>query len=303
MHTLQKLFKKINISCPLLFDEPLSMHTSFKIGGPAPVFARPGNTVQAREIFSVCLENNLRWYAVGHGSNVLVSDKGLPGVVISFEELKGVTVNGTRVRALSGTRLSDVVEEAQARGLGGLHPFHAMPGSVGGAIWMNARCYGASISDILESVQVLDRAARIETIPVNRDDFSYKKSPFQGRDLLILEGTFRLAAADPGSLRGRMDEIFADRVNKGHFLYPCAGSVFKNNRDFGRPTGELIDSLGLKGYSIGGARVSERHANIIINTGSARARDVKRLVEYIQRRVRERYGFELEREIIYLGEI
>ncbi len=303
MHTLQKLFKKININCPLVFDEPLRLHTSFRIGGPALVFARPGNTAQVREIFSVCLDNNLPMYVLGHGSNVLVSDKGLPGVVISFEDFKGVQASGTALRALSGMPLNNVVKEALKLGLGGLHPFFEMPGSVGGAIWMNARCYGASISDILESVEILDRESGVKSVAVSREDFSYKKSPFQGRGVLILEGAFRLKKQDTASLQGRMDEIYADRMRKGHFSYPCAGSVFKNNRGFGRPSGELIDSLGLKGYSIGGARVSERHANIIVNTGSARARDVKRLVDYIRRRVRERYGFELEREIIYLGEI
>ncbi|MBN1798636.1 MAG: UDP-N-acetylmuramate dehydrogenase [Spirochaetales bacterium] len=302
MNTLQKALKKINIACPFAFNEPMHLHTSFKIGGPADVFARPKHENHIKEIFSFCLKNNIPYFSMGCGANILVSDKGIRGVVISLEDFSGISINKLKVTALSGTPLQTVVEETCKHGLGGLDAFHKMPGSVGGAVWMNARCYNVSISDLLECVEIIDDSLEIKRMAVAKHEFSYKRSPFQNQRLIIVKGTFKLENADPEDLKKRMEEIYNDRRNKGHFLYPCAGSVFKNNRDFGMPSGRLIDTLNLKGYRIGGARVSPQHANIIINTGTAKARDVKALIEYIQQQVFKHYGFQLEKEILYVGE-
>jgi len=302
MDTLQKALKKINISCPHTFSEPMHLHTSFKIGGPADLFAKPRNERHIEEIFSFCLGNRIPHYILGCGANILVSDKGIRGTVISLEDFSGTTIDDTIITALSGTPLNMVVEQAAEYGLSGLDAFFKMPGSVGGAIWMNARCYNVSICDLLEYVEIINGSLEIKKIAVSKEEFSYKHSPFQKQKLIIIKGAFKLEKADTKIIKKSMEEIYRDRQKKGHFLYPCAGSIFKNNRGFGMPSGKLIDSLGLKGYRIGGAQVSPQHANIIINTGTAKAQDVKALIEYIEQQVFKHYGFKLEKEILYAGE-
>jgi UDP-N-acetylmuramate dehydrogenase len=302
MDNVQKVLKKINISCPIRFNEPLRLHTSFAVGGPASVFALPSTLAEVKEVYSACVKHDLPLYVLGAGANILVSDKGIRAVVVSLDRFCGIEVEHTRIHARGGTALNAVVQAALECSLSGADPFYKMPGSVGGAIWMNARCYNTSISDILETVEILDDSLESKRIKVTVSDFGYKKSPFQHRRLVIVGGTFNLKPADRAQIKKRMDEIYRDRLNKGHFAYPCAGSVFKNNREFGLPSGKLIDSLGLKGYTIGGAQVSPRHANIIVNTGSATAGEVRELIAYLERRVYEHYGFRLEREIIYVGE-
>jgi UDP-N-acetylmuramate dehydrogenase len=302
MDTVQKAFKKIKISCPFVFNEPLHLHTSFKIGGKALVFARPHTLDQIKEIFSFCLEKQVSYYILGQGANVLVSDYGLKGVVISLEDFSGMDVEGTLITALSGTPLNSIIEKALDLGLKGLDSFYKMPGSAGGSIWMNARCYDTSLADVLEYVEIIDSSLNQKRVEVRKEDFAYKYSPFQKQKLIIVKGAFRLEKGERDKIKARMDEIYEDRIKKGHFLYPCAGSVFKNNRFFGMPSGKLIDSLGLKGFRIGGAQILAQHANIIVNTGKATAKDVADLIQYVKQKVFDRYGFELEEEIIFLGE-
>jgi UDP-N-acetylmuramate dehydrogenase len=167
---------------------------------------------------------------------------------------------------------------------------------------MNARCYGRSIVEVLLRVKYAEPSGRITTMEVKPEQFSYKLSPFQGSPYLILSATFTLEPGDTKAMRERMESIEQDRKRKGHFLYPCAGSIFKNNRAFGGPTGKLIDSLGLKGRCIGQACVSELHGNIIVNIGAARARDVFQLIGLLEAEVYQAYGFRLEREIRLVGQ-
>ncbi|MCQ2604889.1 MAG: UDP-N-acetylmuramate dehydrogenase, partial [Spirochaetia bacterium] len=175
-----------------------------------------------------------------------------------------------------------------------------LPGTVGGALYMNARCYGQSISDVLAETYYLDRAGKYACLRTSSSDFDYKISPFQKNGGIILEAVFSLETGNSEVIKIEMEKYRKDRIGKGHFEYPCAGSVFKNDRNFGEPTGKIIDSLGLRGYSIGGAKVSEHHANIIVNAGNATAADIKALVSYVADRVHEAYGYTLEREIIYV---
>ena len=167
---------------------------------------------------------------------------------------------------------------------------------------MNARCYGSSIVDVLSEVHLVDETGQAEVYRPREGDFGYKLSPFQSRRAVIIDAAFTLEPADPASLREEMRRFYSDREGKGHFAAPSAGSVFKNNRDFGSPTGAIIDTLGLRGHQIGGARISDRHANIIINTGNATATDILRLIELVERRVRVELGFELEREVLLVGD-
>jgi UDP-N-acetylmuramate dehydrogenase len=167
---------------------------------------------------------------------------------------------------------------------------------------MNARCYASSVSEVLTRVELLDETGTITEMEVDRDQFGYKRSPFQNSSSLILRASFALVPGDREQMQEKMRSIKQDRENKGHFLHPCAGSIFKNNRAFGSPTGKLIDSLCLKGTSIGDARVSELHGNIIVNTGSARAEAVLELIRLLETKVREVFGFELDREILLVGQ-
>ena len=301
-YNLRKLLKKINIDCPLVYDEPLSRHTSFKIGGPAELFVTPATLDDLIGVFSLCLKEGIPYFVLGEGANILVSDRGMKGIVIDMSNFRNIEIDETLIHAMAGAPMSRVVEEAAAQGLAGVEAFSCMPGSVGGSIWMNARCYGVSLSDVLEFVELIDGDFRLKRLPVKRQEFDYKKSPYQEMQAVIISGGLRLRSGDPNHLAAETQEYRRDRERKGHFLYPCAGSVFKNNRSFGAPTGRLIDALGLKGFSIGGARVSEKHANIIVNVNGATAEDVRNLVEHVKRRVREKYGFQLEEELLFVGE-
>jgi UDP-N-acetylmuramate dehydrogenase len=302
VNKLREMLKKINLDCPPIFDEPLASHTSFRIGGPAEVFVAPRTLQEVTEVLSVALKEDIPYFVLGEGANILVSDRGIRGFVIDMSHFDEIAFNGTLVTAMAGAPMTRVVEKAVESGLAGIEAFAHMPGSIGGSVWMNARCYGVSVSDVLEFVELVDRDSRAKRLPVEKEQFDYKKSPFQPMQAIIIGGGFRLHSGDPKRLTAEMEHYRQDRERKGHFLYPCAGSVFKNNRAFGAPTGRLIDELGLKGYSVGGARISEKHANIIVNDDGATAADVRNLVEYVKQRVKAAYGFQLEEELLYVGE-
>jgi len=301
VYNIRKAFARINVEAPLHFDEPMAEHTSFRVGGPAELYVEPRTTEEASRIYGVCREERIPCLPLGEGANILVADRGIRGVVLSTRALSGIRRRGSALEALAGTPMSRVAEEAAESALAGLETFYCMPGSVGGSVWINARCYGVSVSDRLGSVEISEGGARPRTLPADPTEFGYKKSPFQSMEALILRAAFRLAPASGDALREKMKGYRSDREAKGHFLYPCAGSVFKNNRAFGRPTGEIIDSLGLKGTRMGGAMVSEAHANIIVNTGNASAREIWELARLVKARVREAYDYILEEEIIPLG--
>jgi UDP-N-acetylmuramate dehydrogenase len=213
-----------------------------------------------------------------------------------------MSADGSRVTVQAGSPVSELSEFALARGLTGLEFAYALPGTVGGAVWMNARCYDHEISEVLAEAVHLDDAGALCRRPLRPEEWAYKLSPFQKLRGAILEAVFELAPGDREESRRAMDEHKADRVKKGHFLFPCAGSIFKNNRAFGAPTGRIVDSLGLKGVRIGGAQVAAFHGNIIVNTGQATAADVRALIERVEDEVARKLGFSLEREVILVGE-
>lgn len=284
-------------------DEPMAPYTSFRIGGPADLYIRPSTSGDVAAILRVCSRESIPFFLLGGGTNLLVSDRGIRGVVVDLSRLAGISTQGTRVTALAGTPVSDTAEAACNAGLAGLEFAYSLPGSVGGAVWMNARCYGGEVSDVLEQVEYLDLGSLEARVYEKRnEDWAYKKSPFQDRGKVVLSASFRLHAGDRAELRQRMTSYRQDREKKGHFLHPCAGSIFKNNRAFGAPTGQLIDSLGMKGARVGDAQIAPYHGNIFINAGAARASDVRSLIEQAEEAVRQRLGFELEREVILVGE-
>ena len=289
------------INADVLTQEKMSLHTTFKIGGPADYFVVPKTIkalIKARE---AVIQAGLKFFILGGGANVLFPDSGYKGVVIATEGLNQIFLetNGL-LHAGCGAAISDVAQFASGAGRAGLQFFYAMPGSTGGAIYMNARCYNASISDALKAVVYLDREGNVCTLETEAGGFDYKKSPFQTNGGIILEGIFATTGGNAEALGKEMEGYKADREAKGHCGCPCAGSVFKNNRAFGLPSGKIIDNLGLRGYTVGGAKISEHHANIIVNSGHATAQDVKELVSLVEDKVREATGFQLEREIIYV---
>jgi len=284
----------------------MSRHTSFRIGGPADAYLTPGSPEQAARAYGLLHKHGIPIFILGGGANILVSDLGIRAAVIDTSGLKRCSVersgHGATVTAWAGAPMSDVSTLALDSGLSGLEFIYAMPGSVGGSVWMNARCYGRSISEVLERVGYAEASGETAVMQVEPAQFGYKRSPFQNSETLILDAVFRLAGGDSNTMREKMGSIKQDREAKGHFLHPCAGSIFKNDRAFGNPTGRLIDSLGLKGRCIGGACVSRLHGNIIVNTGGARAEDVLRLIRLLETEVHGAFGFHLEREILLIGQ-
>jgi len=280
----------------------MSKHTSFEVGGPAELFFLPSSVSALAAALREAHELNVPVFPLGSGANILVSDSAIEGLVVALSELNNIYMTDAGITAESGAEISDVALFAAETGLAGLEFFFSMPGSVGGSVWMNARCYGVSISDILSSAEVITLDGVQKQIRPERTQFDYKVSPFQGTNDIIVSACFGpLRSEEPEKIKRKMGQYKKDREKKGHFSFASAGSVFKNNRDFGKPTGVLIDRLGLKGLSIGGAKISDLHANIVINTGGAAADDIRRLVEHMEKAVEEAYGFRLEREIRFIG--
>jgi UDP-N-acetylmuramate dehydrogenase len=244
-------------------------------------------------------------FILGGGANIVVSEDGIRGIVLDTGGYNGIYREpGDKVVVEAGAVVDDVVEFAASRELSGLEFLAGMPGSAGGAWWMNARCYEKSVSDVLVEAEILELdgpAPLQKRVPRREADFGYKKSPFQSLDALILGGCFALKRGARAKIAGEIETYRRDREEKGHFRFPSAGSVFKNNRDFGKPTGKIIDELGLKGLSVGDAQVAPWHGNIIINRGNAGGSDIKALAELVRDRVRADLGLELEYEIRFVG--
>lgn len=302
MLRLREWARKINIAGEIRVDEPLAAHTTFRVGGPADLFARPIDSSDVATLLAWAGEHGVPWFALGGGSNILVSDRGVRGLVIDTTSLSGIRIDGTTLTAGAGEPVSDVAAFAADGGLAGLDFIYAMPGSTGGAVWMNARCYGGEISDVLAGVDLVEPDGGSGRYVPQSDDFGYKRSPFMSRTAIMTSVSFLLRPGEPKELWAAMREHEEDRRAKGHFAAPCAGSVFKNDRAFGRPSGAIIDSLGLRGYSVGRAKVSDLHANIVVNTGGATASEIRAVIEHVQRDVAARLGLELEREVLYVGD-
>lgn len=301
MNNLRQLLDKVNLNGSLRFDEPMASHTSFRVGGPADAFAVPDGVDDLRRLMEARAHGHMPVFVLGEGANILVADAGIRGLVIDMRLFTKLKANGATIHAGAGLDVSALCEEAADRELSGVEFLFAMPGSVGGAVWMNARCYGKSISEVLESVTLVDEAGECKTLGVDRSEFAYKRSPYQRMRSVIVEAAFTLQPGSAATIREAMEGYRSDRERKGHFTAPSAGSVFKNSRAFGSPTGKLIDDLGLRGYRIGGAQISSYHANIFVNAGKARADDLRQLIELVEQRVYEAYGFRLEREVILVG--
>ncbi len=304
MDTVQSVVKNFNLPVQLLFDEPLSSYTTFQVGGPAQVLALPADISELQELLRCTATTDIPVTLLGGGANVVVSDRGIPGLVVHTGKLNHISHRGEQLHVEAGLPISNASAYAADHNLRGLDFIFAMPGSVGGAVWMNARCYDGEIAGILDSVDYLTMEGKRGTYRTNPADFAYKVSPFQDGSRIIVAATFKLKRnpRDGRELWKRMRDIEADRREKGHFEAPCAGSVFKNDRTIGEPSGKIIDRLGMRGLQMGGAQVSPHHGNIIINTGTATAGEIKNLMTEVRNTVYRETGFILEPEILFLGD-
>lgn len=302
MSNIGDLLSKINLTGSWRLDEPLADHTTFRVGGPADAMIFPGSFDDVRAIRALSRREGLPLFILGKGANILVADRGIRGLVVNLTSLVGWSHRDGIFCAQAGLDVSVAAETGRSQGFSCLEFLNAMPSTVGGAVFMNARCYGAEIADVLVDAKVLDEENEVRVVPFSPDQWAYKKSPFQNRDWIIVEARFRTVPAEPTAVEAVMRTNAADRTAKGHFRLPCAGSVFKNNRDFGAPSGVLIDSVGLKGLRHGRAAVSDWHANIVVNEGGARAADLRALISEVKEQVAKVTGFVLEEEVIFVGD-
>ncbi len=283
--------------CLVSVDEPMTAHTSFRIGGPADVFAS-ATAEQMAKVIRFCRENEVPLLVIGNGSNLLVSDGGVEGVVLQPSEY-GAAFEEEFVIASAGMPLGKLCLQACEHGLSGLEFAYGIPGSVGGGVYMNAGAYGGELADVLEEVTALDENGNVLVLDKEELKLGYRHSVFMERPLTVLKATFRLKADSPVAIRARMDDFLSRRKDKQPLEYPSGGSFFK--RPAGHFAGALIEQCGLKGFTVGGAQVSEKHAGFVINRGGATCADVMELCRQVQERVWKTFGVRLEREVQYIG--
>ena len=357
---------KQNAKIGLFFDQDLASRTSFKIGGRAALLAEPQDSDSLAELLKSAQAASVPYFILGGGTNVLFSDSGFDGIVVSTKKICGISVekdvrvkpehdveatpvkpehdakaspvkpehdagaspvipaldagifsseasSKAIIRAAAGESVAALVSFAEREGLSGLEEFAGLPGTVGGAVYMNARCFDREMSQVAAKITWLEwtdnaqaqnsAAANAGTFIVKSavfapSDWAYKKSPFTGTGRVVLSAEFIVQKGDKASIAQKAAAFIQERKNKGHYKAPCAGSVFKNNRAFGRPTGKIIDELGLKGERRGGAQIAPFHGNIIINAGGASSADVRALVDLCKARAKEKFGIDLEEEIV-----
>ncbi len=291
-----KICEKYGVS--YLENEPLSQYTSFRIGGPCPFLIKPASAEALCDIVKAFDSENIPFRVMGRGSNLLISDKGVrfPVILIS-SEMSRITVNEDRVICEAGASLTSLCKTAEQNCLSGLEFAYGIPGSVGGAVYMNAGAYGGEIKDVFESCTYVDEHGNMNVLTADKADLSYRHSFFSGKPYIITEMTVKLHKTDnKAEITAKMQELMNKRREKQPLEYPSAGSTFK--RPEGDFAGRLIEAAGLRGFSVGGAAVSEKHCGFVINKNNATFEDTKKLIETIKEKVRETSGRELACEVI-----
>ena len=285
----------------VIFDEPMSKHTTFRIGGPADVFAMPETYEQIGEILKLCKAEGLPFFVLGNGSNLLVSDKGYRGVIIQMDRnMQEIRLEGNTIRACAGALLSSIAVAARNASLTGFEFAGGIPGTLGGACMMNAGAYGGEMKDVLKEVMVMTRDGEILTLPAEKLEMGYRTSIIKKMGYLVLEAVISLEKGDEEAIRDRMKELSDLRTQKQPLDLPSAGSTFK--RPEGYFAGKLIMDSGLRGCRIGGAQVSEKHCGFVVNADGATAGDVRALMDHVIQVVKEKYGVTLEPEVKFLGD-
>lgn len=295
----EELERIVDIDC-IKYNEPMKNHTSFRVGGPVDILVVPDRIEQVERIIDLCKKHKIDYFVMGNGSNLIVRDGGFRGVIIKLTALNGIKIDGNMAMAEAGALLSILSKEILKCSLKGFEFASGIPGTVGGAVAMNAGAYGPEIKDIIESVSVLNNDGNIISLSNEEMDFSYRNSVVQKKGYIVLEAVFRLENGNYDEIKNRMDELNRRRTDKQPLNYPSAGSTFK--RPEGYFAGKLIEDSGLKGKAIGGACVSEKHAGFIINYNNASAADVLGLINFVKETVKKNYGVALEAEVKVIGE-
>lgn len=300
LNNLEKIISKEKIKQ----NEPMKEHTSLKIGGPAEIFVRVSSVEELKEILKLCKTNKIPLTIVGNGSNILVLDKGIKGIVIKTNlkeiKIKNKENENIEITVDDGVQLGFLAQKLLKEEITGFEELSGIPGTIGGAIVMNAGAHGKEMKDIVTEITAIDYSGSIHIFTNEQAKFEYRNSIFSTGEYIILQVKLLLKKGNKEEIKLKMNEYAQYRKEKQPIEYPSAGSTFKRGTDF--VTAKLIDDAGLKGYSIGGAKVSEKHAGFLINTGNATAKDIIELVKYVQDKVYEKFGKKIELEIKILGE-
>lgn len=285
----------------VLVDEPMKNHTTFRVGGNADYFVMPQNPEEVKAIVSLCKKSGMPYYVLGNGSNLLVGDKGYRGLIVQiYKEMNTIKIEGKRVIAQAGALLSRVGTATLEAELTGFEFAAGIPGTVGGAVVMNAGAYGGEMKDIIVSATVLTQDGDIITINKEDLELGYRTSVIAKKGYVVLEAEYQLQKGDKAAIRARMDELKVQRVTKQPLEYPSAGSTFK--RPEGYFAGKLIQDAGLRGFQVGGAQVSEKHCGFVINKDQATAADIRELMRQVSDKVMQEFGVKLEPEVKTLGD-
>ena len=285
----------------ILSDEPMSRHTTFRVGGPADFFVIPKAKEEVRDVIRICKEAGMPYYIIGNGSNLLVSDAGYRGVIVQiYKEMNEVKVEGDLVKAQAGALLSGIAAKALGAELSGFEFASGIPGTIGGACVMNAGAYGGEMKDVLESVTVLTGEGKIIELGRNELELGYRTSVIAKKGYIVLGAALKLERGDGEKSKTYMDELKEKRVTKQPLEYPSAGSTFK--RPEGYFAGKLIQDAGLRGFQVGGAQVSEKHCGFVINRDHATSADICNLMNQVSEIVFEKFGVRLEAEVKKIGE-
>ena len=283
-------------------DLPLADHVTYRVGGPADLALFPRNGADLSLAMTATHRAGVSPSVLGGGSNVLVSDHGVRGVVILTEAMDRVEVDGHTLWAGAGVSSDQVAHRALAAGLSGAEFLRCLPGSVGGACFMNARAYDSEISHVFSKAEAVFIDGERRILPLRPNQFSYKRSPFQENGAVVARAALALEPGDPAAIERRMDRIATARHAKHELDFPSCGCVFKNDRRIGRPSGLIIEQCGLKGLRVGGAQVSPHHANFVFNLDDATAADIRAVIDCIQHTVHQKTGWTLEHEVQFLGD-
>lgn len=282
--------------------ELMSRHTTFKVGGPCSVLVKIDEVCQLQKLLPYFVEEKIPYFFLGNGSNILVSDKGFDGVIITYSQSLSdeIKVEGDRITAGGGVLLSKVAKKALDASLTGFEFAAGIPGTVGGAMVMNAGAYDGEMKQIVENVEVVDAEGSLRVLSCEEMEFGYRTSILKREPFIVTQVTFKLSKGDSAVIKEKMDDLAQRRRNKQPLEYPSAGSTFK--RPEGHFAGKLIMDSGLRGYQVGGAKVSEKHCGFVVNAGNATATDVYNLMEDVIKKVKEEFQVTLEPEVIRLGE-
>ena len=298
---IRKMFCDLLGEDRVFTEEAMSQHTTFKIGGPADYFLMPDKGEDVGRVIKICKEKEIPYFILGNGSNLLVGDGGYRGAVIQiYRNMSSVTVEGNEITAQAGALLSAVAAAAKNASLTGFEFAGGIPGSIGGAVVMNAGAYGGEMKDVLTEVTVMNAEGDIFTLPTEELELGYRTSIIKTAGYIVMEAKIRLKEGNPEVIRETMKDLTIRRTTKQPLEYPSAGSTFK--RPEGYFAGKLIMDSGLAGYQVGGAQVSEKHCGFVINAGDATARDVRTLMDNVRDIVYKKYGVTLEPEVKFLGE-